>query len=268
MTAVEKLITTAKSEVGYLEKKTNNLLDSKTANAGMNNYTKYARDLDKLGVYNTAKNGYSWCDVFVDWCLIKTFGLMNAMTMTHQPLGKDGASCTNSAKYYKDAGKFYINNPKVGDQIFFTNDNGKTYCHTGLVTAIKNGKVYTIEGNTSSKVGVVANGGCVAEKSYSLTYNKIGGYGRPNYALVEEEDDEDMNVERFEELWQEMRKELQDNDAAQWSKSARDWSIASGLINGSGTTASGEPNYMWNDFLTREQMAVLLYRFAQLMGKA
>ena len=44
--------------------------------------------------------------------------------------------------------------------------------------------VYTIEGNTSSESGVVANGGCVREKKYKLTYNRIAGYGRPNYGVL------------------------------------------------------------------------------------
>lgn len=268
MTAAEKLITTARNEVGYLEKKTNNQLDSKTENAGMNNWTKYARDLDSMGVYNGKKNGYAWCDMFVDWCMVQTFGLMNAMLITNQPLGGYGAGCTNSAQYYKNIGRFYTSDPKAGDQIFFTKDKGKTYYHTGIVSAVKNGKVYTIEGNTSSAQGVVENGGCVAEKSYSITYNKIGGYGRPNYALVEEEDDEDMNVERFKELWLEMRKELQDNDQSSYSKNAMQWAISNGLINGNGTTIDGQPNYMIEDVVTREQMITILYRFAQLMGKA
>lgn len=44
---------------------------------------------------------------------------------------------------------------------------------------VENGRVYTIEGNTSSAAGVVENGGCVRNKSYALSYEKIGGYGRP-----------------------------------------------------------------------------------------
>ena len=35
---VEDLITIAKDEIGYIEKASNNNLDSKTANAGNNNY--------------------------------------------------------------------------------------------------------------------------------------------------------------------------------------------------------------------------------------
>ena len=48
----------ALNEEGYLEKRTNANLDSKTDNAGYNNWTKYARDLDSLGdFYNGRKNG-------------------------------------------------------------------------------------------------------------------------------------------------------------------------------------------------------------------
>ena len=61
MTAVEKLLKTALAEDGYLEKKSNSQLDDKTANAGYNNWNKYARDLDLMGIYNGKKNGYAWC---------------------------------------------------------------------------------------------------------------------------------------------------------------------------------------------------------------
>ena len=37
MSAVDRLIQTAENEVGYLEKKSNSSLDSKTANAGSAN---------------------------------------------------------------------------------------------------------------------------------------------------------------------------------------------------------------------------------------
>ena len=61
MTAVERLIRTARNEIGYLEKATNSQLDNKTANAGFNDWNKYARDLDKTNLYNGPKNGYWWC---------------------------------------------------------------------------------------------------------------------------------------------------------------------------------------------------------------
>ena len=39
----------------------------------------------------------------------------------------------------------------------------------------------TVEGNTSSTKGLVANGGCVAQKEYSEKYSKIAVIYRPNY---------------------------------------------------------------------------------------
>ena len=81
-------------------------------------------------------------------------------------------------------------------------------------------------------------------------------------------EDDDMDVARFSELFREMRKDLQDNDSGQYSEAARTWAVESGLIAGNGTTINGEPNCMWQDFLTREQLVTVLYRFAQMMGKA
>lgn len=176
-----KVIEVAKAEVGYLEKKTNSNLYDKTKNAGSNNYNKYAYEFDTKypNFYNGKKNGYAWCDIFVDWCLVKAFGVNDALKLLGQPLKSCGAGCSWSVKYYKNIKCFYTS-PKVGDQIFFKDSKGEP-CHTGLVYKVDNKKVYTIEGNTSSASGVVANGGAVAMKSYSLNYNRIYGYGRPKY---------------------------------------------------------------------------------------
>lgn len=83
-----------------------------------------------------------------------------------------------------------------------------------------------------------------------------------------ETEDDDMDVARFKELWNEMRRELQDNDSGAWSEEARAWAVSTGLVAGNGTEINGEPNYMWADVMTREQMVVLLYRFAKMMRKA
>lgn len=177
---IEKLINVAKAEIGYLEKKTNSQLDSKTANAGRNNYTKYARDLDKIsGFYNGKKNGYAWCDVFVDWCFVEAFGVDKAKGLLLQPNKSLGAGCHYSAQYFKKAGQFHTK-PKKGDQIFFYDSKGGI-SHTGIVVNVDNTYVYTVEGNTSSDAGVVANGGSVNDKKYKLSYSRIAGYGRPKY---------------------------------------------------------------------------------------
>lgn len=178
-----KVIDIALEEVGYLEKASPSELDDKTANVGSGNFTKYARDLDTIpGFYNGKKQGYAWCAVFVDWCEVQAYGVAKAKALLHLPENSLGASCTYASNYFKSAGQFYKSAPQVGDQIFFGTE-GNVY-HTGLVYKVDSSKVYTVEGNTSGASGVVANGGGVFRKSYSLSYAKIYGYGRPNYAIV------------------------------------------------------------------------------------
>ncbi len=181
----EKLIAVAQAEVGYLEKKTNSQLDDRTANAGYGNYTKYARDLDAVpNFYNGRKNGFDWCDVFVDWCFWNAFGVEAAKKLIVQPDKSLGAGCRFSAEYYKAKGQFHTKNPKPGDQIFYWNSGKTDVAHTGIVYKVDSQYVYTVEGNTSSASGVVANGGGVAQKKYALSYSRIYGYGRPDYANV------------------------------------------------------------------------------------
>ena len=48
LSAIERVIATARAEVGYLEKASNSKQEKKTGNAGSNNFTKYAKYLDSL----------------------------------------------------------------------------------------------------------------------------------------------------------------------------------------------------------------------------
>ena len=270
MTPQTRVIKTARAEIGYLEKATNSQLNDKTANAGYNNWNKFAAFLDDLGVvYNGKKNGYSWCDCFVDYCFIYTFGLELGMAMTFQPKKGEGAGCTYSMRYYKKASRFF-KDPQPGDQSFFTNDGGARSYHTGLVEKVDGGRVYTIEGNTSSAPGVVPNGGAVRNKSYKLSYSYIAGYGRPNWSLAGEEIEEEMTQDKFNEMFKvamaAYRSDLQDNDCGQYSEKGRKFVVENGIFVGKSTLPSGEPNYMWQDFLTREQFATVLSRFAEKFG--
>lgn len=149
MTPIEKVISIANAEIGYLEKASNSQLDSKTANAGAGNFTKYWRD-----VY-AAFQGQAWCAVFVAWCFMKAFGLEIAKKMLkHWPF----VYCPTLA------GMTSNKTPHVGDIILFYR-NGE-YAHTGIVTVVTSTQIQTIEGNTSGASGIVANGGGVCRKTY------------------------------------------------------------------------------------------------------
>lgn len=176
-TSAAAVIAVAVSQLGYKEKATKAQLDDPTANAGRSDWTKYARDFDEKypNWYNGKKNGYAWCDMFVDWCFVTAFGYEAALRLLCQPERSAGAGCTYSLGYYRSKGQFHTGDPKPGDQIFFGSSLSNSG-HTGLVEKVEGGKVHTIEGNTSNMV---------ARRTYALTDKTILGYGRPAYDTVE-----------------------------------------------------------------------------------
>ncbi len=176
MTAQERVIAIAQAQVGYFGKKTNAQLDDPTANKG-GKFNKFARDLDALGnFYNGRKNGYDWCDVFVDWCFVTTFGRTLGQKLLCQPDRSCGAGTGYSLGYYKAKGRLF-SAPEPGDQIFF--GDAKSTWHTGLVVKVSGGYVHTVEGNAGSPSAVRA---C----KYNLGSKTIKGYGRPDWGLAAE----------------------------------------------------------------------------------
>ena len=192
-TAQEKVINVAKSQVGYLEKASCSKLDDKTANAGTANYTKYG---EWYGL-----NGQPWCAMCVSWCFDKA-GLAE--------IAPKYASCYAGVSWFRNHGTFHGKEgytPKPGDVIFFSS---QTYpsggAHTGIVTECDGSIVRTIEGNTSGGNTLIANGGEVAEKSYTLNYSNIYGYGTP--------------------LWQEVENELSKEEVAKLIETAKKETLA------------------------------------------
>lgn len=169
------VIAIAEREVGYIEKETNSQLDNPTANAGDGNWTKYGRDIDTKWptFYNGKKNGYAWCDQFVDWNFLTAFGLEDTLRLLCQPLRSEGAGCTSSARYYREKGRL-MDEPKRGDQIFFPDGSGKAnnYGHTGLVVKYEGGIITTVEGNSSDGVRY---------RTYAFSKSKGYKFGRPDY---------------------------------------------------------------------------------------
>ncbi len=168
MSNAAQVVSIALAEVGYHEKATNANLDLATANAGSGNWTKYARDLYAAGYYNGNKNGYAWCDVFVDWCFFKAFGKTEGQLVECQT-GTLGAACPYSAGYYKALGR-YDTTPRVGDQVFFQ-QNGELV-HTGIVVGVSGSTITCVEGNASDMV---------KQTSYSLSNSYVAGFGHPQY---------------------------------------------------------------------------------------
>lgn len=183
----QKVIELAYSQLGYHEKESNADLDDPKANSGDQNWTKYARDLDKLsGFYNGRKNGFAWCDVFVDWCFVTAYGRAGAQFLLCQPDNSAGAGCSFSAQYFNAKGQFYKSGPQTGDQVFFGSSWGNVW-HTGLVVEVSGSYVTTIEGNSSDMV---------AKRTYKIADPNIFGYGRPKWGTQEASSDagKDNNV--------------------------------------------------------------------------
>lgn len=168
MKAINKLIQIAKNEIGYLEKASNSQLDSKTANTGENNYTKYWRDI------KPDYQGQPWCAAFVSWCMMKAFGLDTAKKLLkHWPY----VYCPTMADL------FTLNaNPKMGDIVIFKR-NGE-FTHTGIVIKVSGDRFWTVEGNTSGGFTIIANGGGVCQKSYYNSNLPGTKFCTPNYSLV------------------------------------------------------------------------------------
>ena len=156
-----KLVAHALEQVGYQE--------------GANNYNKYASKWTEAGGWNAQNQ--PWCDIFVDVMFIECFGLQAASKMTYQPVGSFSALCSASANYYKNNGAWF-STPAIGDQVFFNVSGGIN--HTGIVVGVSGGVVTTVEGNSSD---------AVRRNAYAVTNNYIAGYGRPNWAVVNSEQD-------------------------------------------------------------------------------
>lgn len=170
MSKASEIVAIALAQIGYKEKASNKNLDDPAANAGSANWTKYARDLASAGYYNGNKNGFAWCDVFVDWCFFKAYGKDEGQRIQCQT-GPYGAGCTYSMQYYQQQGRC-DKNPKVGDQIFFRYSGSSGADHTGIVVEVTSSQIVTVEGNSGNQV---------KKNTYARNNSTIIGYGHPLY---------------------------------------------------------------------------------------
>lgn len=152
------------SNGGYLEKKSNAYLDDFKKNAGYNNYTKFARDVNSWG--QPGCQAQPWCAEYQFWKLVKILGITRALKI----MGGGFYNCVSITNHAKANGTWH-KAPKAGALVIFRNGS-----HVGSVRRFNGSIVYTNEGNTSSAAGVVANGGAVRNKSYAINDSAIDGY--------------------------------------------------------------------------------------------
>ena len=156
---VNKVLATAKSQIGYKETGTNN--------------TKYAKYFDTTAwqFFNTKKQGAEWCSIFVHWCLCQNISPDKVRKILGEPAAKN--NCAAGVKYfyeYMKSKKLIVKTPQAGDIIFLN-----SFGHVGIVESVDD-KIHTIEGN---------KGDAVKRCTYTKSSSKISAYGRPDYKSVE-----------------------------------------------------------------------------------
>ena len=157
-------VAAALSQLAYHEGNSSADFNGKNT-GGSKNYTEFNRYFGTIG----GSYSYAWCAAFVSWCLDMA-GAVNAA-------GGTFASCTLWVERLQELGLYSTRasgyTPKQGDLIFFRSSGvSRASDHIGIVRFVKNGRVYTVEGNSSDKVSL---------RDYKLTDTYIVGYGRPNY---------------------------------------------------------------------------------------
>lgn len=154
----EAVLMVAEAEIGYHEKASNKKLNSKTANSGTGNYTKY-------GAWY-GMNPAAWCAIFVCWCANQV-GLSTDV-IPRFALCVDDSYPTSGSKQFKDMGRWedkdYV--PAPGDLIFLTQS------HVGIVEYVTDTEIHSIDGNWGDSVKRVTR---------PLGDSTIAGFGLPVY---------------------------------------------------------------------------------------
>lgn len=171
MTDLQKLIALAKAEEGYIEKASNKNLDSKTENRGDNNYTKYSRDINAVGLMGC--QAQPWCCSHQFWLDLKIFGKESALKLWHMtPSSYVGYNCFATYNIFAKFGKVG-KVPKIGALVIFS------FSHAGRVLDVYkiNGITYfdCEEGNTSSNLND-RNGGMVKIRRRAANDPTIKGF--------------------------------------------------------------------------------------------
>lgn len=178
MGTLNGLIDRGLSEEGYIEKQSSKDLDSKIANKGDKNYTKYARDVNEAGLMGC--QGQPWCCTFQFWMDMKEFGTEKALEYWNMDKKNYvGYNCFSTYNIFKKAGKVGMT-PKLGAVVIFN------FSHAGRVVRIysQNGQKWwdCLEGNTSSDLSD-RNGGQVKIKTRPWNDSSVKGFCYIDYSI-------------------------------------------------------------------------------------
>ena len=164
------LVNVARSQLGYHEG--DKFSDLGGGNStGSSNYTEYGYWYGTQVAGSSGGYYYAWCAYFISWCArqagIPTSIISNASSAC---AGSDDGDFHNLT--YHSRGSY---TPQVGDLIFFDWDSEPgPWDHVEIVTAVSSSSVTTLGGNTGKNN--------VKERTWSLSYSEIQGYGVPNYS--------------------------------------------------------------------------------------
>lgn len=194
-----------------------------------------------IDTYNTIKplpRGYKvkytddWCATFVS-AMAVLCGITEIIPLE--------CSCGEQIKILQ-AKKAWVENdayvPTAGDIIYYDwqdsgiGDNVGWADHVGIVESVTSKKIRVIEGNRNNGVDY---------REIAINGKNIRGFGVPKFA--------DVAKERTEMGTIKMKTE---------TELAKEWAIKEGIFKG-----YGNGNYGWKDALTREQLAIILYRLSQ-----
>lgn len=104
-----------------------------------------------------------WCACFVSWCADQS-GLIESGNVPKFSLCSDGVSWFQGKNKWQSGGT----TPTAGMIIFFDWDHDGNSDHVGIVEKCEDGRVYTVEGNSSDQV---------RQRNYAMDYASIMGYG-------------------------------------------------------------------------------------------
>lgn len=147
--------------------------------------------------------------------------------------------------------------PEPGDIVFYdwqdsgAGDNKGAADHVGIVSSVSGGVLKVIEGNYSNSV---------KERTLKVNGKYIRGYGLPAYH-TKERNEEDFNMD-INEARAKLTSCADTGDTpSKWASTAAEYCKQKGIFNG-----DGEGNYGWQQPITREAVAQIIYNVLEAAG--